>query len=265
MPRRPKSTSSDPRIQEAGARSREREPKDAKRSPPRIPQPSRPPQNGRFGTIESWQRFEIALKNASETEEEKQNARWPVIIWMWFEALVRAKLTREERLHFSGDLFRYRHRYHDYLLGLRRLSRYGMGFSGDPPNVKQTWAVREFNPNQHIDPEPESLYLCIDLTQPSTVLVKEFATMIQKVCNEQKIRRITQSGKRYSLAKLVEALWLHDEKERKHVKWEAVSPSAKMFSDIADPGHRAGKIANLCGHMLATAKQGQGAFISEFY
>lgn len=229
--------------------------------PMRFPPPSKPPEAGKFGTIESWQRFETLIKTWNS--DERLHARWLAVNWLWHEALVRAKLTPEESHEFTGSLKRYRRRDHDYLLGLRPLPKRGIGFSDVPPHVRKALAVRELHVDLpmsgELDTLPNALHLAADLDQPDRQVLKDIAAMVRRARKERQIRRSTQSGRRHSLAQLVEVLWLHDEKEAQHVKWEAVAWNSKTF-----PKNSAEKISKLCKRLRTTALQGQTTFVRAF-
>lgn len=255
MPRRSTRLSQPPSLESLVALS------EAKR-PVRLPPPSRPPETGKFGTVENWQQFETYLRTLNSGE--RLHARWLAVNWLWYEALVRADLTPEESQTFTGALAGYRRRDHDYLLGLQRLPKYGIGLSGYPPHVRKALAVRELlvdlPMSGELDTLPWTLHIAVDLRQPDRLLLKDIAEEIRNARHKRQVKRLTESGKQHSLARLVEVLWLHDEKVGQDVKWMAAAWDAKTFRGVRGASE---EIAKLCKRMLTLAREGQSAFVKQ--
>jgi len=122
--------------------------------------------------------------------------------------------------------------------------------------------VEEILPGQLIQKDEKdsaSLNLRLDLSLHTRVALAEVLERIKEAKALRKPARATGSGKQHSLARLVEVLWLHDEKEEQHVKWEAVAWKSKTF-----PNGSADQIAKLCKRLLTTARLGQTAFVRAF-
>lgn len=125
--------------------------------------------------------------------------------WLRLESLRRADLTQAEKQTYRDDLQQIRYRRHDRLIDLRRKNVIWV-YPYQLPPLKRARAV-EYVAGGSRWRDPRRAYVSFDPALSERVLLAAF----KKIITENKAARwVRGAGRRYSLAKLWEALQLYD-------------------------------------------------------
>jgi hypothetical protein len=187
--------------------------------------------------------------------------------WLRLESLRRAVLTPQEKEAYSEDLQYIRSRQHDCLIDLRLKSVIWV-YPYPLPPLKRARAIEYVPPNSHWR-HPERDYVSYNWTLSDKVLVAAFKKRIRE---SKAAHRAAGAGRRYSLARLYEALELHDARNAHNLPGKAVGFQIRTQKPLADiprsiriASERGRKVLALASLMINTAKESPGLWVETFF